>query len=371
MPPQPRVVRLRAPPEGEGADSAAPRDGVEVRKSRKPRFRFRSRFRSRTSSPPCAARGRLFDQTAEHAVAEEQQGPWWGVLPRRAGARERRRGGGGGGRGQVFLCRRRPFFLIDDDSIEKTNSSRSCCCYFVAFQAISAVARVPARARPRHLGPVEEPLERVQIEEEKWIFVCSRDSFAFCSLLQQTSNNDRHTTREERFSFLRSSVFGPLNSRQLSSSPVRQQRFEALVQLQPKLMRPAEPSQPGSSGETGDAHRPVAAAAPSSLSQQPFRLGRLAFSQVNTNSQHQVNMMTASQDLNVALSGCSLNSQQQNPGKAAAPPPPKWGETPKRQQQQQKIAPSVAPPQHYDEPGFDPPLSQLAPQSQIDAYMLG
>ena len=148
-------------------------------------------------------------------------------------------------------------------------------------------------------------------------------------------------------------------------------------------MRAAEPSQPGSSGEKADAHRaaPVAAAdAPTSLSQQPFRLGRLAFSQVNNNSQ--VNMMTASQDLNVALSGCSLNSQQAAaPGKAASaaeaaaalppPPPPKWGETPKRgqQQQQQRLAP-LAPP-HYDEPSCDLPLSQLAPQSQIDAYMLG
>ena len=96
----------------------------------------------------------------------------------------------------------------------------------------------------------------------------------------------------------------------------------------------------------------------------------------------QVNMMTASQDLNVALSGCSLNSQQAAaPGKAASaaeaaaalppPPPPKWGETPKRgqQQQQQRLAP-LAPP-HYDEPSCDLPLSQLAPQSQIDAYMLG
>ena len=142
-------------------------------------------------------------------------------------------------------------------------------------------------------------------------------------------------------------------------------------------MRAAEPSQPGSSGEKADAHRaaPVAAAdAPTSLSQQPFRLGRLAFSQVNNNSQQQVNMMTASQDLNVALSGCSLNSQQPAPVKAAAPPPPKWGETPKRrqqqQQQQQRTAP-VAPPPHYDEPSCDLPLSQLAPQSQIDAYMLG
>lgn len=137
-------------------------------------------------------------------------------------------------------------------------------------------------------------------------------------------------------------------------------------------MRAAEPSQPGSSGEKADAHRAASVAAnPSSLSQQPFRLGRLAFSQVNNNSQQQqVNMMTASQDLNVALSGCSLNSQQPAPAKAAAPPPPppKWGETPKRQQL--KTAP--APPQHYDEPSCDLlPLSQLAPQSQIDAYMLG
>ena len=135
-------------------------------------------------------------------------------------------------------------------------------------------------------------------------------------------------------------------------------------------MRAAEPSQPGSSGEKAEAHRTaLAAAAPSSLSQQPFRLGRLAFSQVNNNSQQQqVNMMTASQDLNVALSGCSLNSQQPAPAKAAAPPPPppKWGETPKRQQQQR-----IAPP-HNDEPSCDLlPLSQLAPQSQIDAYMLG
>ena len=161
-------------------------------------------------------------------------------------------------------------------------------------------------------------------------------------------------------------------------------RSSAALCNQPTEMRPAEPSQPGSSGDKGDAHHRVApsvaaAAAPSvsSLSQQPFRVGRLAFSQVNNNSQQQVNMMTASQDLNVALSGCSLNSQQQQqqqaPGvkaAAAAAPPPKWGETPKRQfQQQQRIAPVA--PQHYDEPGFDPPLSQLAPQSQIDAYMLG
>lgn len=139
-------------------------------------------------------------------------------------------------------------------------------------------------------------------------------------------------------------------------------------------MRPAEPSQPGSSGEKatrGDARAvsPVApaAAAPSSLSQQPFRLGRLAFSQVN-NSSSQINIMTASQDLNVALSGCSLNSQQQAPAKAAMPPP-KWGETPKRQPQQRNAPPP--PPAHYDEPSCDLPLSQLAPQSHIDAYMLG
>ena len=173
---------------------------------------------------------------------------------------------------------------------------------------------------------------------------------------------------------LPSSVLTPAK---LFSLSARQPRARNACTTNQPCARPS-PRSPGAA-----AKRPTLIAqlrSPSSLSQQPFRLGRLAFSQVNNNSQ--VNMMTASQDLNVALSGCSLNSQQAAaPGKAASaaeaaaalppPPPPKWGETPKRgqQQQQQRLAP-LAPP-HYDEPSCDLPLSQLAPQSQIDAYMLG
>ena len=147
-------------------------------------------------------------------------------------------------------------------------------------------------------------------------------------------------------------------------------------------MRPAESSQqqPGSSGDKSkgksfDARVAVAPAQGQSSQQQPFRLGRLAFSQVQNNSQQQCNMMTASQDLNVALSGCSLNSQQQQQAKAMPPPPPplpKWNSSSERQRNVAPAAPAPAPPPPlYDEPGCDLPLSQLAPQSQIDAYMLG
>lgn len=146
-------------------------------------------------------------------------------------------------------------------------------------------------------------------------------------------------------------------------------------------MRPAESSQqqPGSSGDKSkgksfDARVAVAPVQGQSSQQQPFRLGRLAFSQVQNNSQQQCNMMTASQDLNVALSGCSLNSQQQQ-AKAMPPPPPplpKWNSSSERQRNVAPAAPAPAPPPPlYDEPGCDLPLSQLAPQSQIDAYMLG
>ena len=163
MSPQPRVVRrlrlrpcLRLLPERERPDGAAPRDGVEVRKNaRAPRGR----------AAPCRGRG-LFDQIREHAVAQDQQGPRRRVLPRGAGARERRRGGGGRG---FHRRRRRRHFLVIDDSIEKTNSPRGRCCA-VAFQTVSTVARVPARARPRHRGSggAHYNARKDQIDTEKW-----------------------------------------------------------------------------------------------------------------------------------------------------------------------------------------------------------
>lgn len=148
-----RIVRLRArrlPPQGQGADGAAPRNRVEVWEGARGTRAAPARLRSASASAFSLLR--VFDEAREHAVAEEDERSRRRVLPRGAGARESVGGGGGG-------CRRRQrlFFAAINDSIEKASPSplpqRCCCCSCSAlsiFEAIAAVARFPARARARH-----------------------------------------------------------------------------------------------------------------------------------------------------------------------------------------------------------------------------
>lgn len=82
--------------------------------------------------------------------------------------------------------------------------------------------------------------------------------------------------------------------------------------------------------------------------------GRLAFSQC-------LSQPTASQALSAALSGCSLNSQQQvgAAGGDPPPPPPRWGAAP----------PPRAPLMLQDDGGDTMPLSQLG-VAEADVGML-